>query len=86
MKVRVIKSFPLFLLFMLYASDTLSAEQFDNHLNGDRLGLISVTGVDSVDDATRSLSKKADELGGGKFRVISLGGNNKLFAVAEVFK
>ena len=81
-----INLFTYFLLCMLYSNHVFSAEKVVNDPRGVSIGFISITGADTVDDATENLSNKADQLGARAFRILSLGGKNKFFAVAEVYK
>ncbi|PHM74952.1 multiple stress resistance protein BhsA [Xenorhabdus kozodoii] len=53
---------------------------------GEKLGVVSVSGAETLDSLTVELSKKADEVGATYFRVISANGQNKLVGVAEIYK
>ncbi|CDH21529.1 conserved hypothetical protein; putative exported protein [Xenorhabdus bovienii str. kraussei Quebec] len=56
------------------------------YANGEKVGVVSVTGAETLDSLTAELSKKADKAGASYFRVISANGQNKLSGVAEIYK
>lgn len=54
--------------------------------NFKKIGDVSTSGHDTLDDVTAALSAKAAKLGGDAFKVISAGGQNKMFGNAIVYK
>ncbi|PQQ31270.1 hypothetical protein C6H64_06560 [Photorhabdus luminescens] len=50
-----------------------------------KVGVVSVTGVDTLEALSAELSKKADKAGASSFRIISAGGKNQLSGVAEIY-
>ncbi|CAM3716564.1 multiple stress resistance protein BhsA [Xenorhabdus thuongxuanensis] len=53
---------------------------------GEKIGVVSVSGAETLDSLTAELSKKADEAGATYFRVVSANGQNQLNGVAEIYK
>ncbi|KLU14425.1 MULTISPECIES: multiple stress resistance protein BhsA [Xenorhabdus] len=53
---------------------------------GEKIGVISVSGAETLDSLTTELSKKADEAGATYFRIVSANGQNQLAGVAEIYK
>ncbi|CDG16199.1 multiple stress resistance protein BhsA [Xenorhabdus doucetiae] len=53
---------------------------------GEKVGVVSVSGAETLDSLTTELSKKADEVGATYFRIISANGQNQLNGVAEIYK
>ncbi|MBC8948966.1 MULTISPECIES: multiple stress resistance protein BhsA [Xenorhabdus] len=53
---------------------------------GEKIGVVSVSGAETLDSLTAELSKKADEAGATHFRVVSANGQNQLSGVAEIYK
>ncbi|PHM37317.1 multiple stress resistance protein BhsA [Xenorhabdus innexi] len=53
---------------------------------GEKIGVVSVSGADTLDSLTEELSKKADEAGASYFRVVAATGHNKLYGIAELYK
>ncbi|MCC8367567.1 MULTISPECIES: multiple stress resistance protein BhsA [Xenorhabdus] len=54
--------------------------------DGEKIGVVSVAGAETLDSLTEALSKKADKAGAQSFRIISATGKNKLYGVAEIYK
>ncbi|TNH43916.1 multiple stress resistance protein BhsA [Photorhabdus luminescens] len=50
-----------------------------------KVGVVSVTGADTLETLSAELSKKADKAGASSFRIISAGGKNQLSGVAEIY-
>lgn len=53
---------------------------------GQSVGSVSTSGATTLDQAINQLSDKADKAGASSFKVTSAGGQNKLYATAELFK
>ncbi|MBD2791323.1 DUF1471 domain-containing protein [Xenorhabdus sp. 42] len=53
---------------------------------GEKIGVVSVAGTETLDALTKELSKKADEAGAKYFRIISASGQNQLNGTAEIYK
>ncbi|MDR0217621.1 MAG: DUF1471 domain-containing protein [Enterobacteriaceae bacterium] len=53
---------------------------------GEKMGIVSVTGADTLDGLTEQLSKKADKAGATYFRIVSAAGQNTLHGSAEIYK
>ncbi|ANZ50364.1 hypothetical protein PHOBOS_174 [Erwinia phage vB_EamM_Phobos] len=50
------------------------------------IGKVSVSGQATLNDAEKALEAKAAELGGDAIVIIAVGGDNKLFGNAVVYK
>ncbi|MBS9441995.1 multiple stress resistance protein BhsA [Photorhabdus heterorhabditis] len=50
-----------------------------------KVGVVSVTGADTLESLSAELSKKADKAGASSFRIISASGKNQLSGVAEIY-
>lgn len=74
------------LVLAFSAHQVNAATEVAHNTSNVKLDIVSVTGASTVDEAVNSLSEKADKQGATAFKVISLGGDNKLFAVAEIYK
>ncbi|MBE8595194.1 multiple stress resistance protein BhsA [Xenorhabdus sp. BG5] len=53
---------------------------------GEKIGVISITGAETLDALTDKLSKKADEAGAKYFRITSAVGQNYLNGTAEIYR
>jgi len=50
------------------------------------LGTVSVSGASSLDSLQAKLQEKAEQAGATSIRIISAGGENKMFGVAEIYR
>ncbi|WNJ81211.1 DUF1471 domain-containing protein [Cedecea neteri] len=64
----------------------LAATEVQQTGTGQSIGSVSTSGANTLDQAINQLSDKADKAGATSFKVTSAGGQNKLFATAELFK
>ncbi|CDG19767.1 Multiple stress resistance protein BhsA [Xenorhabdus poinarii G6] len=53
---------------------------------GEKVGVISVTGAETLDTLTEQLSQKANESGAKYFRITSAFGQNNLNGTAEIYR
>ncbi|WP_340611709.1 multiple stress resistance protein BhsA [Xenorhabdus bharatensis] len=53
---------------------------------GEKIGIVSVTGAETLEALTDQLSKKADEAGAKYFRIIAASGQNHLNGTAEIYR
>lgn len=53
---------------------------------GHKIGTVSVSGAPTIDSLSAQLQEKAQKAGASSIRIISAGGNNKIFGVAEIYK
>lgn len=81
-----LKTIMTVLVLSFFAQHVNAATQVANDVAKEKHGVVSVTGAATVEDAINNISVKADKQGATAFKVISLGGDNKLFAVAEIYK
>lgn len=49
-------------------------------------GVVSTSGQQTLADVTHTLQEKAQESGASSFKIISAGGDNQYFGVAELYK
>ncbi|SET47950.1 DUF1471 domain-containing protein [Thorsellia anophelis] len=85
--MKAIKILGSVILLSIFSGQAMSAELV-NAAQGEKLGVVSVKTYNGLDDAISKISKKADELGGGTFVVISTNENNNgnLHVKAAVYK
>lgn len=84
--MNTLKTIIAVLALSFTAQQVNAATQVSDNTRNIKLGVVSVTGASTLDEAVNSLSEKADKQGATSFKVISVGGGNKLFAVAETYK
>lgn len=64
-----------------------SAAEEINHAGGkEKIGVVSASNANTLDDLSNMLSRKADEKGATSFKILSTTGNNRLHGVAEIYK
>jgi len=74
-------------LFTLPVSaQVIAAQEVSTLMDNQNHEYISVSGGTSVEGITHLLEKKADAEGAKFFKVISVGGNQKLFGTAVIYK
>lgn len=74
-------------LFILpLSTQVMAAQEITIFMDNQNHEYISVTGGSTVEDVTHMLEKKADAQGGKIFKVVSVGGKNKLFGTAIIYK
>ncbi|TGN40773.1 DUF1471 domain-containing protein [Klebsiella oxytoca] len=81
-----IKALIAVLALSFTAQQVNAATQIFESSDNIKQGVVSVTGASTLDEAVSKLSEKADQQDATSFKVISVGGDNKLFAVAEIYK
>ena len=64
--------------FSTFAASTQSVES-------QKIGTVSVTGASNIDSLQAQLQAKAEQAGAKSIRIISAGGDNKVFGVAEMY-
>ncbi|NIG16172.1 YdgH/BhsA/McbA-like domain containing protein [Pantoea sp. Cy-640] len=70
---------------LAFVTGTYAAEVTQDS-SGSKIGTVSASGAYSLDDLTQKLSDKAESEGAKSFKIISAGGENKMFGVAEIYK
>lgn len=73
-------------VFTALTGTALAATEVQQASAGQSIGAISTSGATTLDQAINQLSDKADKAGATSFKVTSAGGQNKLYATAELFK
>lgn len=54
-------------------------------VDSQKIGTVSVSGASNLDNLQAQLQEKAQQSGAKSIRIISAGGDNKLFGVAEMY-
>lgn len=68
------------------AFNTLAATEITQQNNLTKIGVISdSSGALTLSELAMNLSEKADKAGANAYRIISAGGDNHYFGVAEIF-
>lgn len=52
---------------------------------GQKMGTVSVSGASTLESLNAQLQEKAEQAGASSIRIISAGGDNKMFGVAEMY-
>ncbi|MDE1189050.1 MAG: DUF1471 domain-containing protein [Pantoea sp.] len=71
---------------LLTATSAFAAEISSDISGKQKFGVVSAEGAYSLDGLTDMLSDKAQAKGATAMKVISAGGVNKLYGVAEIYK
>lgn len=75
------------LLTGLVTVNAASAAQHINHADGkEKIGVVSASNADSLDDLSEALSRKADKKGASAYRILSTTGDNRLHGVAAIYR
>ncbi|KEA49988.1 hypothetical protein DT73_25865 [Mangrovibacter sp. MFB070] len=69
-----------------FVQSSFAATEVHTATGHEKMGVVSTAGDMTVNSAVTTLSRKADEAGASSFRVLSVGGKNKLYGVAEIYK
>lgn len=62
------------------------AAEVQQGTEGQKMGTVSVSGASTLESLNAQLQKKAEQAGASSIRVISAGGDNQMFGVAEIYK
>lgn len=73
-------------VLLLLSHSTFAASEVNSDAGHQLIGQVSISGASTISDAVHALSAKADNAGAPWFRPIAVGGENKLFATAELLK
>lgn len=84
MKILTVSVIALASLFSV--TSALAAEISSDVSGKQKFGVVSAEGAYSLDGLTNMLSEKAEAQGATAMKVISAGGANKLYGVAEIYK
>ncbi|MDX7986830.1 DUF1471 domain-containing protein [Xenorhabdus sp. 12] len=83
--MKVVKSIVAVLALGAVSFGSMAATEVKD-AKGDKIGVVSATGAETLDTLTHMLSKKADEAGAKYFRIVAAHGQNNLNGVAEIYK
>ncbi|WP_058913772.1 DUF1471 domain-containing protein [Entomohabitans teleogrylli] len=71
----------LFATQVAFAADEISSAQ-----GKEKIGVVSVQGKNSLSEVSKALEQKAEEAGATSFKIVAVGGNNKQFGVADIYR
>ncbi|HCD1366843.1 YdgH/BhsA/McbA-like domain containing protein [Raoultella terrigena] len=80
------KKIILTFLLVAFAQSSFAAQETSVCSDKEKLGFVSITGASNLSDVTQQLNTKADNVGASSFRIISAGGKNRMYGVAEIYK
>lgn len=84
-KITKMKSIKYFVVAMTMAVSFSGFAAAIPNSAGHKLGTVSVSGAPTVDSLSAQLQEKAKKAGASSIRIVSAGGNNKMFGVAEIY-
>jgi len=85
--MKNIKIFATALLLTTASFASVAADQPTNQpaANAQKIGVVSVSGASNLSTLETELANKAAASGASSYRIISAGGQNKLYGTAEIF-
>lgn len=85
--MKNIKFFATALLLTTASFASVAAEQPANQpaAGAQKIGVVSVSGASNLSTLENELASKAAASGASSYRIISAGGQNKLYGTAEIF-
>lgn len=84
--MNTIKTTLLLLATLLTINSALAVNVTNDVTGKEKIGLVSAQGAYSLDRLTEKLSDKAAAEGASSMKIISAGGENKLYGVAEIYR
>lgn len=84
--MKTIKLVVSTLFFFGAIHSATAAVEVSTDVGKQKIGVVSASGADTLDDLNQRLGQKADALGASSYRVISAGGENQLHGVADIYK
>jgi ABC-type phosphate transport system substrate-binding protein len=79
------KSIKYFAVVMTMAASFSTFAAAPASVESQKMGTVSVSGATNLDNLQAKLQEKAEQAGAKSIRIISAGGDNKLFGVAEIY-
>ena len=73
-------------LMVIFSTASWAASEVTTDAGLTAMGSVSVAGVDTLHDVQHQLAKKAAQQGASSYKIISAGGDDKYFGVAELYK
>ncbi|VXD02986.1 MULTISPECIES: multiple stress resistance protein BhsA [unclassified Serratia (in: enterobacteria)] len=85
--MKNIKNFALIPLLIATSFASVAADQVTSQSAADaqKIGVVSASGASSLSALEAELASKAEATGANSYRIISAGGQNKLYGTAEIF-
>ncbi|WP_431224785.1 multiple stress resistance protein BhsA [Serratia sp. L9] len=85
--MKNIKIFATAILLTTASFATIAADQATSQPAADaqKIGVVSVSGASNLSALEAELASKAAASGANSYRIISAGGQNKLYGTAEIF-
>lgn len=85
--MKNIKIFATAILLTTVSFATIAADQATSQpaVDAQKIGVISVSGASNLSALEAELASKAAASGANSYRIISAGGQNKLYGTAEIF-
>lgn len=71
---------------LIFCSSAFAANQVNESQSKEKIGVVSASGAYSLDDLSDKLQQRAEAEGASSYKIISAGGNNQFFGVAEIYK
>jgi len=75
-----------FLASLSYTGIASAAQQVSSPAGKVKIGVVSVSHLLTVDEVEHALNSKADAAGATSYRIIAVGGQNRMFGVADIYK
>lgn len=79
------KSIKYFAVVIALAASFSGFAAETQHATHQKIGTVSVSGASDLDSLQHQLQKKAEKAGAKSIRIISAGGDNKMYGVAEIY-
>jgi multiple stress resistance protein BhsA len=80
------KAIILTFLLVGFTQSSFAAQETSVCSDKEKIGVVSITGASNLSDVTQQLNAKADNFGASSFRIVSAGGKNRMYGVAELYK
>ncbi|MFC0228089.1 multiple stress resistance protein BhsA [Serratia aquatilis] len=85
--MKTIKFFAAAILLTSASFASIAADQLSNQpaAGAQKIGVVSVSGVNNLSALEAELASKAEAAGASSYRIIAAGGKNKMYGTAEIF-
>lgn len=85
--MKSIKIFATAILLTSASFASIAADQVTSQATGDsqKIGVVSASGASNLSALEAELASKAAASGANSYRIVSAGGQNKLYGTAEIF-
>lgn len=85
--MKNVKTFAVAAIFSLTSFGSFAVEQIVHPVDGQQaIGVVSASGALTQSGLESKLARQAENAGASSYRIISVTGNNKLHADAEIYK